>query len=56
MANAGITLFMYDAHSFGRSEPRDEGHRSLVNQWQDLVQDLLLFRKVNTTKMEADFA
>ena len=46
MADAGIKLFMFDAHSFGRSEPREPGYRSLVLRWEDLVDDIYLFKKV----------
>lgn len=42
---AGIRVFLYDCHSFGRSEPLDEGHRSLVVNHEHLVDDVYTFRK-----------
>lgn len=44
---AGIRVFGYDCHSFGRSEPLDEAHRSLVVDHEHLVDDVYLFRKVD---------
>ena len=43
---AGIRVFLYDCHSFGRSEPLDAGHRSLVVSYEHLADDVYTFRKV----------
>jgi len=37
-------VFLFDAHSFGRSEPLDEKHRSLVENFNHLVDDVFTFR------------
>ena len=44
---AGIRVFLFDAHSFGRSEPLDKGHRSLVSKSEHLVDDVYQFRTVS---------
>ena len=45
-AEAGISVFLYDAHSFGRSEPKDAKLRSLVLDFRHLVDDVYTFREV----------
>lgn len=45
---AGINVFAFDAHSFGRSEPQEELLRSYVTSVDRYVDDVYTFLQVLT--------
>ena len=39
LAEAGVAVFGYDAHSFGQSEPKGDNERAFVLKFEYLVSD-----------------
>lgn len=49
MQKAGISVYAFDAHSFGRSEPLDAKLRAYVSSVDHLIDDVYSFLQVCTT-------